>query len=61
MTHLTIANFIGELNISVFLYNVGMLSIMSRNLYNKYEVLHKCPEIPADNMLIHTGNRDTHI
>ena len=61
MTGFTIANFAGELNIPVFLDNGCAFSFTPKTFCDRHEVLYKCKNIAADNMVIQTGNRDTKV
>ena len=56
MLELTIVNFVGELNIPVFLNNGCMFSILYEHYHDNHEILHICKKMPADNIIMHTGN-----
>ena len=55
MSGLTITYFGEEFNIQVFLDNSCMFSTMPKH-YDSHEVLHRCHKVPANNMVMHTGN-----
>ena len=56
---MTIANFVGELNISVFLDSDYTAPVMPNSFYYDHTVLHKCQIIPSSGyMVMHTGKGD---